>query len=83
MARERRSLFALPLIVLACSLLGGLYGPRALGAGETDSAGAKEAALPEDVSLFAKALAPFLERHSAKSSSQGAIPVESHEKHSN
>jgi carboxyl-terminal processing protease len=61
MARKRRSLFALPLIVLACSLLGGLYGPHVLKAGETDSAAAIEAAnaagLPSDVGLFAKALA--------------------------
>ncbi len=90
MARERRSLFALPLIVLACSLLGGLYGPRALGAGETDSAGAKEAALPEDVSLFAKALA-LVEQNSAdqlnpdKALYDGALPgmMRSLDPHSN
>jgi carboxyl-terminal processing protease len=28
MAQRRRSIFVFPLIVLACSLLGGLYGPR-------------------------------------------------------
>jgi carboxyl-terminal processing protease len=90
MARKRRSLFALPLIVLACSLLGGLYGPRALGAGEADSAGAKDAKLPEDVGLFAKALA-LVEQNSAdplipdKALYDGALPgmMRSLDPHSN
>ena len=90
MARKRRSLFALPLIVLACSLLGGLYGPRALGAGEADSAEAKDAKLPEDVSLFAKALA-LVEQNSAdplnpdKALYDGALPgmMRSLDPHSN
>src|ERR1039458_10121377 len=90
MARKRRSLFALPLIVLACSLLGGLYGPRALGAGEADSAEAKDAKLPEDVGLFAKALA-LVEQNSAdplnpdKALYDGALPgmMRSLDPHSN
>ncbi len=90
MAGKRRSLFALPLIVLACSLLGGLYGPRALGAGEADSAEAKDARLPEDVGLFAKALA-LVEQNSAdplspdKALYDGALPgmMRSLDPHSN
>jgi carboxyl-terminal processing protease len=39
MAQKRRSLFVLPLIIFACSLLGGIYGPRigvAAAASDTD-----------------------------------------------
>jgi carboxyl-terminal processing protease len=90
MARPRQSLFALPLIVLACSLLGGLYGPRAMGAGETGAAEAKDATLPADVSLFARALA-LVEQNSAqplnpdKALYDGALPgmMRSLDPHSN
>ena len=54
MARKRRSLFALPLVVLACALLGGLYGPVAQGAPDSRP---ETAGLPADMSLFTKALA--------------------------
>jgi carboxyl-terminal processing protease len=90
MARKRRPLFALPLIVLVCSLLGGLYGQRALGAWESDAADAKDARLPEDVGLFAKALA-LVEQNSAsplspdKALYEGALPgmMRSLDPHSN
>jgi len=90
MTGKRRSLFALPLIVLACSLLAGLYGPRALGAGDADLAEAKDAKLPEDVGLFAKSLA-LVEQNSAsplspdKALYDGALPgmMRSLDPHSN
>jgi carboxyl-terminal processing protease len=93
MARKRRSLFALPLIVLACSLLGGLYGPKAMGAGESGFAAtdAKDAsALPQDVGVFAKALA-VVEQNEAEPLSadkalyDGALPgmMRSLDPHSN
>ena len=54
MARKRRTLFVLPLIIVAFSLLGGFYGPRipvASAASETD---ATERILNQEVDGFAK-----------------------------
>ena len=75
MARQRRSLFTLPAIVLLCSVLGGLYGPRA----QVAAASAEQSALPADMKLFTKALV-LVEGNSAdkldadKAIYQGALP---------
>jgi carboxyl-terminal processing protease len=75
MARQRRSLFTLPAIVLSCAILGGLYGPRAHGA----AAAPADPALPADVSLFTKVLA-VVEQNAAdpldadKAIYDGALP---------
>lgn len=75
MAQKRRSLFLLPVVVLACSIAGGLYGPRvqvASAASETDS-------LDRDLDGFSKALA-LVEQNFAnpvssdKTIFKGAIP---------
>src|SRR5947209_8666155 len=51
MPHKRRSLFVLPLIILFCALVGGVYGPRiqvAAAASDTDE-------LSKDVESFTKA----------------------------
>jgi carboxyl-terminal processing protease len=55
MARKRLSLFALPLIVLLCSVVGGFYGPKVqVAIAATDA----EAAVPEkETDAFAKVYA--------------------------
>jgi carboxyl-terminal processing protease len=76
MAHRRRSLFILPALVLAGSILGGFYGPR------IDVASAAAAPIDDvdkDISSFQKALATveqnFAERPSAdKTIYKGAIP---------
>ena len=50
MIHKRFSLFLLPLIVLICSLAGGLYGPRA----EAAASDASESIAARDVGAFAK-----------------------------
>jgi carboxyl-terminal processing protease len=75
MAHKRRSLFVLPVVVLACSIAGGFYGPRiqvAAAASQTDD-------LDRDVDGFSKALA-LVEQNFAtpvtadKTIYKGAIP---------
>ncbi|HUI57166.1 MAG TPA: S41 family peptidase [Bryobacteraceae bacterium] len=59
MARKRRPLFLLPLVIVACSVLGGLYGPRAHVAAAGLAPEADQVPhLPKDkeMSLFARAL---------------------------
>jgi len=72
---QRRFLFLVPVVVLACSIAGGLYGPRvqvAVAASETDS-------LDRDLDGFSKALA-LVEQNFAnpvssdKTIYKGAIP---------
>ena len=75
MAQRRRSLFVFPLIVLACSIAGGFYGPRV----DVASAASPIDDLDRDVSGFVKALnlvdQNFAERPSAdKTIYKGAIP---------
>src|ERR1700738_2372681 len=75
MARTRRSLFVLPIVVFACSLVGGFYGPRvqvAVAATQTDE-------LDKDVENFSKVLAlveqNFADKVGAdKTIYKGAIP---------
>jgi carboxyl-terminal processing protease len=75
MARRRRSLFALPVIVFACSIAGGIYGPRL----EVASAATESEELDLDVRNFSKVLslveANFADKVSAdKTVYKGAIP---------
>jgi carboxyl-terminal processing protease len=75
MARRRRSLFVLPVIVFACSIAGGIYGPKL----EMVSAAAPSEDLDDDVRNFSKALslveANFADPVSAdKTVYKGAIP---------
>src|SRR5690349_16974430 len=74
MAQRRRSLFLLPAIVFACSIAGGIYGPRI----DVASAAPIED-VDKDVGGFVKALnlveQNFAERPSAdKTVYKGAIP---------
>jgi carboxyl-terminal processing protease len=79
MARQRRLLFSLPAIVLFCSILGGVYVPRAQVAAAAGPAAAEAPALPADMGLFTKALV-LVEQHYAdrldsdKAIYQGALP---------
>lgn len=52
MARQRRSLFTLPAIVLFCALAGGLVGPHAGAL----AASSDESAVPKGFGVFMKAL---------------------------
>src|ERR1022692_2853827 len=52
MARRRRSLFVLPVIVFGCSIVGGIYGPKL----EVASAAAPSEDLDGDVRNFSKVL---------------------------
>src|ERR1035437_4344161 len=52
MARRRRSLFVLPMIVFACSIMGGIYGPKL----EVASAATESEDLDLDVRNFSKVL---------------------------
>ena len=75
MARRRRSLFVLPVIVFACSIVGGVYGPKL----EVASAAAESEDLDLDVRNFSKVLslveANFADKVSAdKTVYKGAIP---------
>jgi len=75
MAQRRRSLFVLPAIVLACSIVGGFYGPKI----EVASAATPVEDLDKDVGGFVKALRlveqNFAERPSEdKTVYKGAIP---------
>jgi carboxyl-terminal processing protease len=78
MARKRRSLFALPVIILVCSVLGGFYGPR-VGVAAAAAEPASEATLNRDVDNFTKAYA-LVEQNFAdpvkpdKAVYKGAIP---------
>jgi len=75
MAQKRRSLFVLPVVVLACSIAGGLYGPRI----QVASAASATDELDKDVDGFSKALA-LVEQNFAnpvsadKTIYKGAIP---------
>jgi carboxyl-terminal processing protease len=77
MARQRRSVSTLPVIVLLCALLGGVYGPK----GNAFAASSDAAALPKDPEMarFTKALV-MVEQNSAekvdmdKAIYQGALP---------
>jgi len=62
MARQRRSVFTLPVFVLFCALLGGIYGPK----GNALAASPADATLPKDrdLALFTKALV-MVEQNSA------------------
>jgi carboxyl-terminal processing protease len=76
MAFPRRSLFALPLIVLACSVVGGFYGPRVASA---SASLAESEDLDKDVDGFSRALAVVEANFADKISSdktiyKGAIP---------
>jgi carboxyl-terminal processing protease len=75
MAQRRRSLFVLPAIVLACSVAGGLYGPKI----DVAAAAAPVEDLDQDVSGFVRALRlveqNFADRPSEdKTVYKGAIP---------
>ena len=52
MARRRRSLFVLPVIVFTCSIVAGFYGPKV----EVASAAAPSEDLDSDVRNFSKVL---------------------------
>jgi carboxyl-terminal processing protease len=54
MARKRLSIFALPVIILAFSLLGGLYGPRIPVASAATDTDASDRVLNQEVDAFAK-----------------------------
>ena len=75
MAQKRRSLFVLPVVVLACSIAGGIYGPRIQVAAAASAADD----LDRDVDGFSKALA-LVEQNFAnpvsadKTIYKGAIP---------
>src|SRR5215831_7861496 len=76
MALKRRSLFVLPVIVLACSIVGGFYGPRVSMAAAAEAAGSD---LDKDLGGFSKALSlveqNFADRPSPdKTIYKGAIP---------
>jgi carboxyl-terminal processing protease len=72
---QRRSLFVLPVVVLACSIAGGFYGPRV----QVASAASASDDLDRDVDGFSKALA-LVEQNFAtpvsadKTIYKGAIP---------
>ena len=75
MARRRRSLFVLPVIVFACSMVAGFYGPKMVVA----SAATESEDLDTDVRNFSKVLslveANFADKVSAdKTVYKGAIP---------
>src|ERR1039457_3442495 len=75
MARRRRLLFVLPVIVFACSIVGGIYGPKL----EVASAATEPEDLDLDVRNFSKVLslveANFADKVSAdKTVYKGAIP---------
>src|SRR4029077_10576811 len=75
MARRRRSLFVLPVIVFACSIAGGFYGPKV----EVAAAASQSEDLDRDVRDFSKVLSlvqeNFADRVSAdKTIYKGAIP---------
>src|SRR6516165_4701733 len=75
MARRRRSLFVLPVIVFACSIAGGFYGPRV----EVAAAATSSDDLDKDVRDFSKVLSlvqdNFADHVSAdKTIYKGAIP---------
>ncbi len=77
MAIPRRSLFALPLIVLACSVAGGLYGPHVVSVSAASTEPGDE--LDKDVEGFSKVLALVEENFADKVSPdktiyKGAIP---------
>src|SRR5258706_12013886 len=77
MAFPRRSLFALPLIVLACSVVGGFYGPRVASASASLAESGED--LDKDVDGFSRALALVEANFADKVSSdktiyKGAIP---------
>jgi carboxyl-terminal processing protease len=75
MAQTRRSLFVLPVVVLACSIAGGFYGPRI----QVASAASTTDGLEAEVDGFSKALA-LVEQNFAnpvsadKTIYKGAIP---------
>ena len=75
MAQKRRSLFVLPVVVLACSIAGGFYGPRI----QVASAASTTDGLEAEVDGFSKALA-LVEQNFAnpvsadKTIYKGAIP---------
>src|SRR5579859_5293024 len=75
MAQKRRTLFVLPVVVLACSIAGGFYGPRI----QVASAASQSDELDRDVDGFSKALA-LVEQNFAtpvnadKTIYKGAIP---------
>ena len=75
MARRRRSLLVLPVFVFACSIVGGIYGPRL----EVASAATEAGDLDLDVRNFSKVLslveANFADKVSAdRTVYKGAIP---------
>src|SRR5260370_14856757 len=75
MARRRRSLFVLPVIVFTCSIVAGLYGPKV----EVASAASSSDELDNDVRNFSKVLslveANFADKVSPdKTVYKGAIP---------
>src|SRR3954447_15269093 len=75
MARKRRSLFVLPVIVFTCSIVAGFYGPRL----EVASAATDSEELDNDVRNFSKVLSlvqdNFADHVSAdKAIYKGAIP---------
>jgi carboxyl-terminal processing protease len=75
MARRRRSLFVLPVIVFACSIVGGIYGPKL----EVASAATESEDIDLDVRNFSKVLslveANFADKVSPdKTVYKGAIP---------
>jgi carboxyl-terminal processing protease len=77
MALKRRSLFVFPAIVLACSIVGGFYGPRVSMAAAADAVAGSE--LDKELDGFSKALSlveqNFAERPSPdKTIYKGAIP---------
>src|SRR5258708_11286468 len=77
MALKRRSLFIFPVIVLACSIVGGFYGPKVSLAAPASEA--VEVDLDRDTASFSKVLAlveqNFADKVSAdKTIYKGAIP---------
>ena len=77
MVFPRRSLFALPLIVLACSIVGGFYGPRVASVAAASAEPIED--LDKDVEGFSRVLSlveqNFADKVSAdKTIYKGAIP---------
>src|SRR5258708_25438669 len=75
MARRRRSLFVLPVIVFTCSIVAGFYGPKV----EVASAASSSDELDNDVRNFSKVLSlvegNFADKGSPdKTVYKGAIP---------